>query len=56
MRDRLDASRDRYHNTKLTSEDIGNGKSAWTVEPTEEKVNFKTDRRVPKLGCVRTSA
>ena len=42
----------RYTNTKLTSEDLGNGKSAWTVEPVESKFQFKTDRRVPKLGCV----
>jgi myo-inositol-1-phosphate synthase len=23
-----------YSNTKITSEDLGNGKSAWSVEPT----------------------
>ena len=42
----------RYQNTKLTSEDLGDEKSAWTVEPVDTKYKFKTDRRVPKLGCV----
>jgi len=41
-----------YHNTKLSSEDLGNGKSSWTVEPVETTFNFKTDRKVPKLGIM----
>ena len=31
---------------------MGDGKSAWTVEPVEQQFKFRTDRRAPKLGIM----
>ena len=31
---------------------MGDGKSAWTVEPVEQRFKFRTDRRAPKLGIM----
>ena len=42
----------RYANTELRSEDRGDGSPAWTIYPVESTFQFKTDRRIPKLGYV----
>lgn len=31
---------------------VERGSDAWVVKPTTTEYQFKTDRRVPKLGCV----
>ncbi|MDA9261530.1 hypothetical protein N9P82_00525 [bacterium] len=40
----------RYTSSDLECEDLGDGRSAWTISPVESDFQITTDRRVPRLG------
>lgn len=41
-----------YTSSDLECEDLGDGRSAWTISPVESDFQITTDRRVPRLGIM----